>query len=348
MLSSKDRRRRFRVAVGLTKGKVGMGPVGGAPAIAPMLENMIANMRAMRLRYGADKDVDLPAQARLLEFDALTMRGLSAPFGGAFDSADMFYLPGADGAAGSLRVLRHDEANPADRKALRAALLEEGYVPVDEVSVMTLPGLAAECAAKRAAAAERATAAVAAESAAADAAAAARSAAAIRASLSRGAPEHAAVRDRGAPVAPPLRTAVPLAAPPPPVAPPVAPVAPPVPPVPLAAPPPPPRLPPFAVCDVVRDMERGDGAHGPLVHYIEDGKLKPAFAVDKKLFEHRMIQYVAIRYYRSTETTANKLLKFGRIARQADATLVKFKSWYAITVHVVREARGGRLDNTAV
>ncbi|KAJ1446905.1 hypothetical protein M885DRAFT_624858 [Pelagophyceae sp. CCMP2097] len=87
-------------------------------------------------------------------------------------------------------------------------------------------------------------------------------------------------------------------------------------------------------------MERGDGAHGPLVDYIEGGKLKPAFASDKGLFEHRMIQYVAIRYYHSTETTANKLLKFSRIARKADATLLKFKSWYAITVHVVREARG--------
>mmetsp|Transcript_31904 Transcript_31904/g.112254 ORF Transcript_31904/g.112254 Transcript_31904/m.112254 type:complete len:218 (-) Transcript_31904:214-867(-) len=151
-----------------------------------MIENMLTNLRAMRVRYRADLDVDLPAQARLLEFDTLTKRGLSAPFGGAFDSADMFYLPGADGAAGSLRVLRHDEANPAARKALRADLLEEGYVPLDEVSVMTLPGLAAECAAKRAAAAERAAAAVAAETAADDAAAEAHSAAAIRAAVSGG------------------------------------------------------------------------------------------------------------------------------------------------------------------
>ncbi|KAJ1446047.1 hypothetical protein M885DRAFT_625602, partial [Pelagophyceae sp. CCMP2097] len=196
MLTSKERRRRFRVAVGLTKGKVGMGPVGGAQAIAPTIEalqaiaptieNMLTNLRAMRVRYGADQDVDLPAQARLLEFDAFTQRGLSAPFGGAFDSADIFYLPGADGAAGSLRVLRHDQANPAARKALRADLLEEGYVPLDEVSVMTLPGLAAECAAKRKAAAERAAAAVAAETAADDAAAEAHSAAAIRAAVSGG------------------------------------------------------------------------------------------------------------------------------------------------------------------
>jgi len=174
----------------------------------------------------------------------------------------MFYSLGPDSAAGvgagSLRVLRHDKANPAARAALRTALVAQGYVSVDKVCVVTLVE----------AAAARAAAATAAQQAAADAAAAARMSADIRAALIRGAQ---GAHSRGAPVVPRHAQDPPQAA----QGIDVAQLAPQL----LGAPS---KLPPFALCDLVQDMEQGgkdvDVAYGPLVGCIEDGKrLKPVY-----------------------------------------------------------------------
>ncbi|KAJ1452366.1 hypothetical protein M885DRAFT_527284, partial [Pelagophyceae sp. CCMP2097] len=88
------------------------------------------------------------------------------------------------------------------------------------------------------------------------------------------------------------------------------------------------KLPPFALCDLVRDMEQGgkdvDVAYGPLVGCIEDGKrLKPGLldSADAKKFEHRMVQYIAIRNYQHsfvTPATGKTLIKSGRAAKKAD------------------------------
>jgi len=154
----------------------------------------------------------------------------------------MFYSLGPDSAAGvgagSLRVLRHDKANPAARAALRTALVAQGYVSVDKVCVVTLVE------------------------------AAARMSADIRAALIRGAQ---GAHSRGAPVVPRHAQDPPQAA----QGIDVAQLAPQL----LGAPS---KLPPFALCDLVQDMEQGgkdvDVAYGPLVGCIEDGKrLKPVY-----------------------------------------------------------------------
>ncbi|KAJ1447654.1 hypothetical protein M885DRAFT_542010 [Pelagophyceae sp. CCMP2097] len=189
----------------------------------------------------------------------------------------------------------------------------------------------------RTAAAARAAAATAAQQAAADAAAAARMSADIRAALIRGV--HGA-HSRGAPVVEPRH-----AHDPPQAAQgiDVAQLAPPL----LRAPS---KLPPFALCDLVRDIEQGgknvDVFYGPLVGCIEDGKrLKPGLLnlSDAKKFEHRMVQYIAIRYYQHsfvTPVTGKMLLDSGRAAKKADARFRK-ATWCAFTAQVALAAQQG-------
>ncbi|KAJ1449415.1 hypothetical protein M885DRAFT_93730 [Pelagophyceae sp. CCMP2097] len=292
--------------------------------------------------HGVNVGPVLPAEVRMLEFEHEHKGQPMAPFGGALDFSDI-YLPPDDERNKDARlvVVRHDSGTAQERHALGERLVAADYQRVTKVSVLQVAALDVERAdvvrardARRSVAHEddilgagpvRRGAPV-------DGAAGGRAGAgagagaagvAVAGAAGRGAPGAAGAGARPLPV-------------------------------------PPRQLPPsvyaFDAGRLVRQMEDGDAKHEPLVACIDGEALSTAaferwghgagdakavasrFKKQKKKFEQRMPQYIAIRHYGSTETGSAQLLAIGRARRATDPLFSGF-SWCAFTVHVVHEAR---------